>query len=455
MPRKKPRFHSLKKLHVRQDWSRWTLYALSQLRPPDVVTRTYFQQKWAAKAASRAYHGEHIQEKKWKRQFKRNLPAVVPMDHRYLAQHDGSEQAAGRGMGADTKTTDKDKGTWKRAPPMTPYMQMTYYPLERRLDTAIFRALFASSVRQARQFVVHGLVKVNGKKSKSAGVDAQQMQYPGYQLNPGDMFQVEPSSVMFATGAHKYRSKHGRRVARAEAAKRAAAREANPAKPPPARPSFIEPAREDPTPAELKKHLESLMEQVDEVLAEDVGAKDKQKFRAFRQSVKKAMSLWRTANPETITTLDAQFDFLKTQFTEHTINRPLSSSSSSPSSSPSSSSSSSSSSRDPTTINEPLISPEDQARLRKAFEQLRLETEHSSVWNGHKHNPLVPYRTPWRPRDYMSAFAFIPRYLEVNQNVCAAVYLRHPVARPGLAEVPTPFHIETGQLAFNWYLTRR
>lgn len=47
---------------------------------------------------------------------------------------------------------------------MTPYMQMAYYPLERRLDTAIFRAMFASSVRQARQFVVHGLVKVNGKK---------------------------------------------------------------------------------------------------------------------------------------------------------------------------------------------------------------------------------------------------------------------------------------------------
>lgn len=47
---------------------------------------------------------------------------------------------------------------------MTPYMQMAYYPIERRLDTAIFRALFASSVRQAKQFCVHGLVKVNGKK---------------------------------------------------------------------------------------------------------------------------------------------------------------------------------------------------------------------------------------------------------------------------------------------------
>lgn len=46
----------------------------------------------------------------------------------------------------------------------TPYMHMAFHPLERRLDTAIFRALFASSSKQARQFVVHGWVKVNGKK---------------------------------------------------------------------------------------------------------------------------------------------------------------------------------------------------------------------------------------------------------------------------------------------------
>jgi ribosomal protein S4 len=79
------------------------------------------------------------------------------MDHKYLARYDGSEQAAGRGSGADTKAE-------QNTPPMTPYMQMTYYPIERRLDTAIFRALFASSTRQARQFCIHGLVKVNGKK---------------------------------------------------------------------------------------------------------------------------------------------------------------------------------------------------------------------------------------------------------------------------------------------------
>lgn len=72
-------------------------------------------------------------------------------------------------------------------------------------------------------------------------------------------------------------------------------------------------------------------------------------------------------------------------------------------------------------------------------------------------NPIdesKPYKTPWEPRPFMSAFAFIPRYLEVNPNICAAVYLRHPVARKGMAEVPTPFSYLTNQLAHNWYLAR-
>lgn len=35
--------------------------------------------------------------------------------------------------------------------------------VERRLDNVIFRSLFASSIQQARQMVVHGHVEVNGK----------------------------------------------------------------------------------------------------------------------------------------------------------------------------------------------------------------------------------------------------------------------------------------------------
>lgn len=120
--------------------------------------KTFFQQKWIAKAFTRGYHGEHVKERQWERMFSRRLLSVVNMTPEYMATNDGSEQATGRGSGL--QTTNRAPDEVKR----TPYMQMTFAPLERRLDTAIFRALFASSARQARQMVVHGGVKVNGKK---------------------------------------------------------------------------------------------------------------------------------------------------------------------------------------------------------------------------------------------------------------------------------------------------
>jgi len=121
---------------------------------------------------TRAYHGYSVAEQKWEIMFDRRLPAVVPMSLRYLARNDGSEQSAGRGSGltpgADNETEPKDDGRLEQEVLFqTPYMQMTYWPIERRLDTAIWRALFASSALQARQFVVHGHVKVNGRPVRS------------------------------------------------------------------------------------------------------------------------------------------------------------------------------------------------------------------------------------------------------------------------------------------------
>lgn len=143
--------------------------------------------------------------------FNRRMLSVVNMDPVYMAHNDGSEQAAGRGSGKD-KPSFEDVTPWhergqvtnKRAKAgfpakpdldlveleqsrdisrketnlqqfkgQTPYMNMAYAPLERRIDVAIFRALFASSTRQARQFVVHGAVKVNGQV-----VCAQQVSFP-------------------------------------------------------------------------------------------------------------------------------------------------------------------------------------------------------------------------------------------------------------------------------------
>jgi len=155
---------------------------------------------------TRAYHGEHVGEKKWRRLFSRRLYTAIDMPPRYMAQYDGSEQGSGRGSGQEMapgqsapsarlfstaeNKLERDMTMERRAMRnfnyraaglgmprdpigdtianpvrnITPYMQVLYWPLERRLDTVIFRALFASSVRQARQFIIHGAVTVNGIK---------------------------------------------------------------------------------------------------------------------------------------------------------------------------------------------------------------------------------------------------------------------------------------------------
>jgi small subunit ribosomal protein S4 len=56
--------------------------------------------------------------------------------------------------------------------------------LERRLDNVVYRLGFASTRRQARQFVVHGHILVNGKK----------LNIPSYLVSAGDIIEVKPSS---------------------------------------------------------------------------------------------------------------------------------------------------------------------------------------------------------------------------------------------------------------------
>lgn len=143
---------------VRMSWNRFNLYHLARLRQLPIESLTFYQQKWKAKAMTRFYHGELVGEKRWERMFKRRINAVVPMSPQYMAAHDGSDESAGRGSGLE-------KATKRRPNEFVPYTHMLYAQMERRLDTAVFRALFASSIRQARQFVLRGCVKVNGQEA--------------------------------------------------------------------------------------------------------------------------------------------------------------------------------------------------------------------------------------------------------------------------------------------------
>jgi small subunit ribosomal protein S4 len=56
--------------------------------------------------------------------------------------------------------------------------------LERRLDNVVYRLRFASSRSQARQVVLHGHVKVNGKR----------VNIPSSLVKPEDVIEVDESS---------------------------------------------------------------------------------------------------------------------------------------------------------------------------------------------------------------------------------------------------------------------
>lgn len=291
------------------------------------------------------------------------------------------------------------------------------------------------------------------------------MKYPGYLLNPGDMFQVDPERVMFATGASKEGATKAAAVTEGEGESEEAAEEVKPEPEP-----EVEEEDEvdiDRTPREVLKELQAQAKSILTSERSKIGAKKKQDLRGFTKAVKRMLS--RSSSSTVLTdSLEAQFEELKNQLriqrqnkregktalpsekVQKTIEGQDNEDDKVLAEAQLDAEDTESEAKDPVTPDEEdeginYLSDADLQQLQLAFE--------SSI-----DNPIdnsKPYATPWRPRDYMSAFTFIPRYLEVNQNICAAVYLRHPVARPGLAEVPTPYGVETSGPAYVWYLRRR
>ncbi|KAI9376654.1 hypothetical protein BJX61DRAFT_488645 [Aspergillus egyptiacus] len=445
----------LKKPKIRQSWSKWNLYNLSRLKPTyEKEVRTHFQQKWRTKSAARAYHGEQVPETQWVRMFSRRIRSVVPMDPLSLAKDDGSQISAGRGSGLEDNLPVRPG---RRENDKIPYTHMTFAPLERRLDVAIFRALFASSARQARQFVVHGAVTVNGKK----------MRYPGYLLNPGDMFQVDPERVMLATGAPK--NKFERWESRAARKKAAEEKEAG-AEGEEGEQKKSETEKQDAEDEKLdtKATLKKLLSQAKNLMTTNkdvLPAKRKQELRGFQKAVRRVMSKSGASQSA------LQADSLEAQFSE--LLKLLKAKQAEPKQTKNSKETKKSETAESQAAETAAREDQPTEALSEAFRKAALnpeeEVDTSELTEDEvdvlkralvqmRDNPIdhsKPYATPWRPRDYMSAFAFIPRYLEVNQNICAAVYLRHPVARPGRSEVPSPFSEEILTGAFHWYLRRR
>ncbi|KAK0641615.1 hypothetical protein B0T16DRAFT_420206 [Cercophora newfieldiana] len=411
------RFHGLKRGRARQTWNKYNLFNIASLKERRLDNRTFFQQKWEAKANTRAYHGEHIKERQWERMFSRRLPSVVNMDPRYLATDDGSSLAKGRGSGLASQGEKHTK---------IPYMNMVYFPMERRLDIAVFRALFASSARQARQMVIHGAVKVNGKK----------MNFPGYLLNPGDLFQVDPEKVMTATGrprpSHEKKYVAHKKRVKAEATEGAetvaveAEEEVEEVTP------EAEPLDEDAAKKASIKAMREIRERAKDVIKahkSDMSGNRKKALRTLMKEARASIAKGQKSGTPLEETKDIVKQladtFAKLELTDEQRREKE---------------------------QQEAKDKEPEVTLTKGDMELIKREINAELEN--PYDPSKPYLTPWLPRPYMAPFAFIPRYLEVNQKICAAVYLRHPVARKGQAEVPTPFSSKFNQLAFNWYLRR-
>lgn len=267
------------------------------------------------------------------------------------------------------------------------------------------------------------------------------MVHPGYLLNPGDMFSVDPERVLFATGARKDQPWDGREFERLLLRQRDGVIESrSPAT------EEVDDQEEEDEHDEYEEDIEGLDESVEgtdsqkelkdrlKLVRADlqdfqekkkknkaISAKHKQELRALLKEIKRTMSKIRSATTDSVGAIESAAAAI-TNTAQLVFD-----------------------------AQSGVENPEDATKKpQNVLTDTTVEATRGGISDDSK-----PYRTPWRPRDYMSAFAFIPRYLEVNQMICSAVYLRHPVARPGLAEVPTPVSQETSQLAFNWYLRRR
>jgi len=183
---------NLKRALPRMSWNPKNLYNLwrrslgAKVSATDYTrtTKTLFQQRWAAKQLVRAYHGDYINEKTFKRWY---LPANLP-DVRPAASVTDDSLLLNKWA---NKTSVVEKEIKRReeeaSKGLAPVGSLMFSEVERRIDVVMFRSCLAHSVYEARRMVVHGSVLLNGQKHQNANT----------RLAPGDMVTVDPGAIRF------------------------------------------------------------------------------------------------------------------------------------------------------------------------------------------------------------------------------------------------------------------
>lgn len=152
---------------IQQTWDPKNLYLLWRHANSDRVTFTaaktsLFQQRWKSKALVRAYHGDFIPEKVFKRWYlPSTLPDVRPRRVVYGDDTAALEQFAQRD---DQLAKEKKRQMEIDKKGLAPVGSLMFAEVERRIDVFIFRCCFAHSVYEARRMVIHGNVLLNGRK---------------------------------------------------------------------------------------------------------------------------------------------------------------------------------------------------------------------------------------------------------------------------------------------------
>lgn len=478
MPRKATLLNSLARGRVRASFNKYNLFNLYKKAQVSFRAKTLYQQKWTAKQETRAYHGEHLTESRWQTTFTPQLNSVAQLD------------ASLRGGDIEP----------------TPILLQTYAVLEKRLDFALFRAMFASSVRQARQFILHGNVFVNGVKITS----------PGYTLKAGDVFNVKPEKVLEALGAKKPSLKEALKVDKAQIYLWN---------------KYVTEARKNP-----RKFWEERMKKLRNM---DDSNPKKQEFLSFLENYNKTMHIQmkkeldqasneylvskildvvsRVKDEEKLAIKDFLDEFYNNEnlaAMAFDIYREIKTA------------------KAVETVSGDAVIPQDNvallklatgivkpnektedllkrkfrainhstSKLRHLYEAVVRETFNSkmgtvdsvdipydSKWA--EKLPLHPkinvaellenetaaqkaidlpwqkgvygrqdasksYFTPWKPRPFLAPFAILPHHLEISFKTSHAVYLRDPVARPGESEVITPFGLPVHERSYMYYVRK-
>lgn len=469
MTRRAQNLNSLVRGRIRPSMNKYNLFNLYKKSKPNFRIMTLYQQKWTSKQETRGYHGEHIKENRWQSFFEKKLEGVAQLD-----------------------------ASLKGNVPSTPMVLQTFAPLEKRLDYAIFRALFASSVRQAKKFILNGHVTVNGVVIK----------HPSFSLTPGDIFSVDPERVLEALGAKKPSLKESYKIDKMQVIKWQ---------------SYVNEVQNDPRKVwekkmEKQKKVNSLYKNynVNGVLTENSfastdAAERKKNMQDYK--IKKMKEVQNSIDRKSIlkdiikTSPVESAAAFKEQFGDKLAAKAFQVYQELPSAIVKLQTDKELAAELEKIVpsykdGKPVGDFYDDSNFKKIRSQLsELQTEYLEkirqdfeekplaqdelikIWSESltKHPKLPPfieveekgtyfvklpwqrgmhgladpsksYFTPWKPRQFLPVFAVLPKHIEISFSTCHAVYLRDPVARPGESEVISPFDEDIHERSYMYYL---